>query len=159
MHKGMQKEQDPRAGLLFFDYHRSLAEPLLPFIPLYRHWLAVAWAGTPLWIYCILYYTTSFASALSIFPSVIAHRLAWVRGAFALCPVSRVPQMEPLADWAIIFIRAVPRRERCAAVDARRPADAPFGVAVVGVLPPMLFDRPSEPSAAAFPVILPDCFF
>ena len=137
----------------------SLAEPLLLFIPLYRHWLAVAWVGTPLWIYCILYYTTFFVSALSIFPGVVTHRLAWMRGALALCPVSRVPQMEPLTYRAIVFIRTVSRFEWRTAVDTRCPADAPVGIAVIGVLPPVLFNRTPEPSATALPVILPDCFF
>ena len=67
--------------------------------------------------------------------------------------------MELLAVGTVIFIRAMPRREWCTAVDARRPADAPVGIAVIGVLPPMLFDRPLEPAAAALTVFLPDCFF
>ena len=67
--------------------------------------------------------------------------------------------MKPLASWTVIFICAVPGRERRAAVDACRPTDAPSGITVVGVLTPVLFNRALEPPAAAFAVFLSDCFF
>lgn len=121
MHKGMQKEQDPRAGLLFFDYHRSLAEPLLPFIPLRRHgWRWRGQVRQQSVDYALLLYHT-FVSAVSAFaflPRAVADGLAWVLGPLALTPVSRIPQMEPLTVWAVIFICAMPRRKRRAAVDA-----------------------------------------
>lgn len=59
-----------------------------------------------------------FASALSIFPVIVFHRLSWVLSSLTLGPVSCIPQMEPLAGRAVIFACAVPRRKRRAAVDA-----------------------------------------
>ena len=97
----IQKEQGlARPALLLFSRAAPALHPAVP---------ALAGGGASRCADAVnnslyLYYITYLASALSIFPIVIAHRLAWMRGALALCPVSRIPQMEPLADWAIIFI-------------------------------------------------------
>ncbi len=145
-----------------FDYHRSLAEPLLPFIPLRRHgWRWRGQVRQQSVDYALLLYHTfvSAVSALALFPCAVADGLAWALSPLAIGPVSCIPQMEPLTRWAVIFICAMPRRERCTAIDACRPADAPVGISVVCVLPSVLFDRALEPPAAALAVFLPDCFF